>query len=382
VALGDVTGNAKPELAAANFSATSVSVYRNAVLPPPRIGISSGELAFPEVAVGDSAVLLLSVRNLSTAPLTLGAALTGTGAFRTSALLPTVIPGNDSLHVPVLFQPPHFGTFRDTLRLSSNGGDTLVVLSAASPFPNLTGLPDTVNFGPVPQLSLARQTFRVTNTSVNLLRVDSIVWRAPFSASLSDTTLGLTDTASALVGFRPETLEALLDSVVFVTNALPARRGVIVRGSGLAATVVNVGAPWSLVSVPRVPSSLSADSLFPGREGVVFGFQNLTQNYDPVASLAVGPGYWVKYGTPENLFVTGNIVDSIVVDVVREGWVLFGSITRPVQLSGVLTAPPGAVISPVFRFNAVSQLYEPAAEIRPGDGHWVKVDRPCRLIIR
>jgi hypothetical protein len=258
----------------------------------------------------------------------------------------------------------------------------VVILAGASPYPVLAGLPDTVDFGPQAQFSSVTEVVRVTNTSVNALRVHSLVARAPFSATIADSIIAHGDTVLLSLTFHPETVGEFNDSVVVLTNGLPARRSVVVRGTGVGETIIPLGSPWSLVSLPRSPSSFAADSLFPNKDGVMFSFQNLTQNYEPVVQLSVGPGYWVRHAAQDTVAVAGTVLDSIVVDAVREGWVLLGSVTRPVGLSGIVTSPAGAIISPVFSYNIVSQLYEPAAEIRPGAGHWVKVDRACRITVR
>jgi hypothetical protein len=380
-ALGDLTANTKPELVAANIAATSVSVLRNAVLPPPRIDIAPTILLYPDVAVGDSIALVLTVRNLSPAPLTLTSVFAGSTPFHPVVFLPAVIPGNDSLLIPVRFTPLTFGFFSDTLHLHSNGGDTSAVLTGASPFPVLQGLPDTVDFGSVPEYAVETRLFSVTNSSVNRLRIDSILFRPPFSALFPDSSVGKTDTTIAKLQFQPAGNGTFFDSIVVVTNGSPSRRPVYARGRGLDIALIPVGMPWSLVSVPRIPQTYAADTLFPGKIGIMFAFLNVVQNYDPVTVLAHGPGYWVKHDSPDTMALAGSLLDSINVPAAREGWVLFGSITRPVLVSTISTVPGNAIISPVFRFNILSQLYEPAAEIRPGEGYWVKVDRPCRIHI-
>lgn len=382
ILVADLTGNGKPELAAAHLDELAVSVFRNVALPPPRIDVSPGVLSFPDVAVGDSVNLSFSIRDLSPATLTISSAWTGPGPFHAVLSLPLVIAGRDSIQVPVVFRPQGFGLFADTLRLFSNGGDTSVVLFGASPAPALRGLPDSVNFGVLPVYASETRTFPVMNPSVNPLHMEGILAHPPFSSSVSDSLLRKGDTSVVLMTFLPESAQLFNDSLTYVTNGIPARIVVTVRGEGLNATSLELASPWNLVSVPRLPSTLQADSLFIGKTGYMFAFRNETQDYAPVTTLATGSGYWVKFGVPETLSIVGASLDSIVVNAAREGWVVIGTITRPVGLSSLVPTPAGSIVSSVFRYNRLSQLYEPASELRPGEGYWVKLRGPCRLVVR
>lgn len=380
--VNDLTGNAKPELIAANFFGASVTVMRNAILPPPLLSVATDSLTYPDVRAGDSTALILTVRNLSPAPLTLGSISTHTVTFTPVIVLPLVIGGFDSLLIPIRFRPTTFGVFRDTLSLLSNGGNATIGLYGRSSFPSVVGLPDTIDFGNVPVYSSAARTFAVTNPSVNDLAIDTVIAYAPFGAMFPLHLLRSGDTTHVQFSFTPLASGAWLDSVRMVTNGSPAVRMIIVRGHGLDVTNLYVGTPWNLVSVPRLTSHFSADSLFRRRTGLMFSFDNLSQNYEPATVLANGPGYWAKYDMRDTLVLAGGVVDSIHIVASREGWLLIGSLTRPVPSSSVVTVPIGAIISPVFRFNPESQLYEPSAALLPGEGYWVKVDRPCSLVVR
>jgi hypothetical protein len=382
VALNDLTGNGKPELLAANFSGTSVSVFRNAVLPPPVLDVSPGTLQYPDVRSGDSIALLLTVRNLSPAPLTLSSVTRSTNAFTAVVFPPSVIGGFDSLLIPVRFRPGVFGEYWDTLRLVSDGGNALVELQGTSSFPSFAGLPDSIDFGSAPVFSSNVRTFTATNPSANDLRIDSVIFRTPFGAALSPTFVGPGDSVQATFSYAPQSKGPVFDSVLVFSNGAPAVRKVVVRGSALDVTVVKLGTPWNLVSVPRKITGGDPDTLFPRRNGLMFLYDNLTQNYDPAVVLASGPGYWAKYDVRDTVQFTGSTVDTLLLTASRDGWLLFGSLTHPVPVASVSTQPANAIISPVFRFNPDSQLYEPSAFISPGEGYWVKVDRPCLVLVR
>jgi hypothetical protein len=382
VALCDLTGDAKPELIAANFSGTSASAFRNAVLPPPLLDVSPETIRYPDVRSGDSTALILTVRNLSPAPLTLSSVTSSMAAFTPIVFLPSVIGGFDSLLIPVRFRPVAFGEYDDTLHLASDGGSALVVLHGSSSFPSFAGLPDSIDFGSVPVFSSNVRTFIATNPSANDLRIDSVISRTPFGAAFSPSLVDPGDSVQATFSYAPQSIGPVFDSVLVFSNGAPAVRKVMVRGSALDVTVVKFGTPWNLVSVPRKTTGGDPDTLFPRRNGLMFLYDNLTQNYDPALVLANGPGYWVKYDARDTVQFTGGSVDTLLVTASRDGWLLFGSLTRPIPVSSVSTQPASAIISPVFRFNPDSQLYEPSAFISPGEGYWVKVDRPCSVLVR
>jgi hypothetical protein len=106
-----------------------------------------------------------------------------------------------------------------------------------------------------------------------------------------------------------------------------------------AATTITetIGTPWNMVAVPVVPSTFDANTLFPGKSGTMWAFNNGALIAAP--TLANGPGYWVKYLASGSNSITGSAVSGSSVTTAQAGWVLLGSMTNPVNVSALITVP-------------------------------------------
>jgi hypothetical protein len=135
---------------------------------------------------------------------------------------------------------------------------------------------------------------------------------------------------------------------------------------------------WNLVSVPRIPFNFSADYLFRNKTGDMFGFNNI---YFSADILENGRGYWVKYSSHQNNFITGPSLDDIQISIPQAGWTLVGSISLQVPVNSITTIPPNSIASSFFRWDRQGQFYETANEIEPGEGYWVKLSQPCTIVI-
>ncbi len=119
----------------------------------------------------------------------------------------------------------------------------------------------------------------------------------------------------------------------------------------LTTITIAIGTPWNIVAVPVTPSTFDANTLFPGKSGTMFAFNTSTQGYVSAPTLANGQGYWAKYTASGSNTISGSAVSSTTVTVVQAGWVLLGSMSNPVNVSALVTAPTGAITGSVFRFN-------------------------------
>jgi photosystem II stability/assembly factor-like uncharacterized protein len=130
---------------------------------------------------------------------------------------------------------------------------------------------------------------------------------------------------------------------------------------------------WNLVSVPNTVADKRRAVLFPGAASPAFAYEG---SYTIKDSLFNRVGYWLRFGVPETLSVTGNYlaIDSIPVN---EGWNLVGSISAPVAVSSIVSVPPGITTS---RFFGYAGGYFTADHINPGEGYWVKANMNGSLI--
>ncbi len=142
-----------------------------------------------------------------------------------------------------------------------------------------------------------------------------------------------------------------------------------------------MGIPWNMVAVPVLPSTFDADILFPGKNGLMFAFNNATGSYVASPTLANGLGYWANYSTAQNNTITGSSISGVTINAAQAGWVMFGSVTNTVNASALVTVPAGAITNGPFRFNAAAQSYSLVTTLTPGDAHWVFVNGPCTITI-
>jgi hypothetical protein len=142
---------------------------------------------------------------------------------------------------------------------------------------------------------------------------------------------------------------------------------------------IAIGTPWNMVAVPVVPSTLDANTQFPGKSGTIFAFNTSTQGYISALTLTNGQGYWAKYTASGSNSITGSVVSGTTVTVAQAGWVLLGSMSNAVNVSALITVSAGAITGSVFRFNPTTQGYVSTTVINPGEAVWVKVNQACTI---
>jgi hypothetical protein len=380
LAFGDLNADGKPEVVTPGFGTSGVTIRENSVLPPPRLELSRYSILFPDVALGDSTSAFLFVKNSSPSPLTITSVTTTAPPFTTTLAAPIVIGPNDSVLTFVKFKPVLFGTFAGLFRVQSDGGDTSATLLGTSPFPTLMAVPESLAFAPLPQYESALDTIAITNTSLNTLIISQITTSTPsFRALVTSGSVGTGQTLLIPVEFNPRVVGVILDSLEVTSNAQTGVRRFPLSGTGLAVTNTVVEAGWSLASIPRVVASYAPDDVFPGRVGTVFGYDNPTQSYTFPPVLANGEGYWVKFAVRDTISFVGAEVTTVNVSVTVPGWVLLGSITKPIAVSSIQTTPGGVIVGQVFGYDRVTQGYVVAGTVAPAFGYWVKVSQPCTI---
>ncbi len=145
-------------------------------------------------------------------------------------------------------------------------------------------------------------------------------------------------------------------------------------------SLIPVFAGWNMLSVPRSATDMSAAARFPGVTAPVYGFNGAS--YQGEDTLAIGKGYWVKFGAPSVAAVGGSTCDSISLVVESANrWVLIGSISFRVTLSSLTSNPPEALLGNSIKgFNGAG--YFTPAVLEPGQAYWVFVTQPCTLTIQ
>ncbi len=146
-------------------------------------------------------------------------------------------------------------------------------------------------------------------------------------------------------------------------------------GTASATAQLNLNQGWNMSSVPVGVSNFQTSSLFPGATTSVFAYLNGA--YAAQTTLTNGLGYWVQYGGPSTVSMTGTPIAAETIDVAL-GWNLVGSISNPIPVSSITSVPGGLVTSPFFEYNV---SYVSADTIQPGKAYWVKTTGAGTLIL-
>ncbi len=194
--------------------------------PPPVLALSRQKMEFGTVAVSDTVVRTVVLRNRGTVN-----RLTYTlrnRRFSPYRLLRhshgSIAPG-ESLAVAVRFHVQSylaagFGFHTDTLQVETDGGRAFVPLIGDSPPPRPRCAPQGLTYPEVAISDTVANTVRIWNSSVNLLRVDSIRTRSGrFSCTLNRTVIRRADTADATVRFFPDRSGTFVDTILVFNNS-------------------------------------------------------------------------------------------------------------------------------------------------------------------
>ena len=106
--------------------------------------------------------------------------------------------------------------------------------------------------------------------------------------------------------------------------------------------------------------------LFPGAMFYPFSYDG---GYKQDTTLANGVGYWMKFRSAATFALPGRLLYSLV-DSVKPGWNLIGTIGKSIPTSSVIQNPWMNVTSQYFSY---SKGYFAATTLEPGKGYWVKV---------
>ena len=127
---------------------------------------------------------------------------------------------------------------------------------------------------------------------------------------------------------------------------------------------------WNLLSVLVTPpgNNYNPSFLFPGSISYPFRYNG---GYEQVTTLENGVGYWIKFGCEalHTIALPGHPL-YFLIDSVKPGWNLIGTISKPVPTSSIVQNPANIVASQYFGY---SKGYFSAVTLEPGKAYWVKV---------
>jgi len=201
------------------LGADSIYFFRN--LPTEAIvGLTTRSIHFPLVAVNDTSTFLLPVSNRGSDTLRIDSLkIFNPREFNVSCDTFLVKPLH-TVNVKVTFHPREFGNPKDSLMLSTSVGTFYVVVTGSSPYPVLTATQPSLSFGEVARNGTKQIGFKITNSSINRLAIDSIYTKTSiFKADKISGSVG-GDTLSLGVKFAATTVGSFLDTLYLRNNSL------------------------------------------------------------------------------------------------------------------------------------------------------------------
>ena len=197
---------------------SSTWVVRSAIQTAPVISIPIDSVSFGPIQTGDSLTKQIVVADSSQDTLRISSLTLSSKSFQAIASTPAMVPPGGYLKIPVLFRPDSFGTFRDTLRINSNGGDTRVYLQGQSPQPFLTIAPSTLSFGDVAKDTTKVLGVSLRNSSINALRLDSVYTKTSWFTISADSAKVI-DSMMIHVSFHPDSVMSYIDTLYILSNS-------------------------------------------------------------------------------------------------------------------------------------------------------------------
>jgi hypothetical protein len=138
----------------------------------------------------------------------------------------------------------------------------------------------------------------------------------------------------------------------------------------------SVAAGWGLISVPMIVDDGRKTVLFPTAESDAFGF-SMGTGYISKDTLINGEGYWLKFGSAQNVSITGIPLSLDTIDVTM-GWNLVGSITEVIDASTIVQIPAGILQLPFYEYNG---SYNTSETLAPARAYWVRSSASGRLVL-
>jgi hypothetical protein len=120
----------------------------------------------------------------------------------------------------VSYWPNKYGTFNDTVTVVSDGGIVKISLIGSCPYPVLVLSKTPIAFSEVAKNTSKGDTMRVTNSSVNILTIDSIYTKTgTFTVNRISGTVGI-DTLKVIVSFAPGAIASYKDTLYLRNNSV------------------------------------------------------------------------------------------------------------------------------------------------------------------
>jgi hypothetical protein len=132
---------------------------------------------------------------------------------------------------------------------------------------------------------------------------------------------------------------------------------------------------WNLVGLPFEIEDTLVESVFPqSSPGTLYSFNG---TYTDASVLEFGSGYWLYFDEDESIVLSGNTVETNVVNL-TEGWNLISGISSTVSVSGIYDPQNILVPGTVYGFNGT---YFSSDVLSPGKGYWINAIQDGSILL-
>jgi hypothetical protein len=211
-----------------NAQAQADTIVMTGASPAPVIQLNKPIADFGQVAILDSGVVSLYVKNAALNTLKIDSTMNMNPAFRASLSKLLIAQGDSSL-LTIKFAPgKKAGRIADTLILANNSLQTLykIPMTALVPFSLLTAHPGSLNFGSVAKDSTKLLSLVLRDSSISQLSIDSIRVGTKYFSVQSITgpaVLTSKDSTVLTIKFKADTVKQFSDTVriYYTASATP-----------------------------------------------------------------------------------------------------------------------------------------------------------------
>ncbi len=382
VAAGDLDGDGKPDLVIGNASGGTISILRNAstsgsISFDPMVSLPTGSYVLgvaiadidgdgkPDIAVCDYGNKSISIfrntstgRNISFAPRVDFPA--GTGPYYLA------IGDLDGDGKPDIAVTCINDNIVSVYRNASSPG--VILFYARIDFP-AGGEPEGIAIGDLdgdgkPDLAVCD----VNGNGVSVLRNQCIRGSLMFFSTRVSFPVGTWPVCAAIGDLdgdgKPELAVANLGGSTVS----------VLHNTVVPSYVMQVQDRWNIISVPSAVADYRKSVLYPTAISSAFAYDG---GYTRQDTLTNRHGYWLRFNGAQQIRINGVPRDRDTLEV-NEGWNLIGSIGSPVPVSGVTSIPGGMVTSEFFGYSSGYHSFD---TVQPGRGYWVKVNQSGRLVL-
>lgn len=343
----------------------------NFTITVPSISSNADSLDFGTVNIGSSRVDTIRITNAGTGTLVINAVTTGDTSFAVGRTSFTIPPGSSDT-LSVVFRPSSTSVVFDTLRIENNSPDNLIAVALSGTGVYAAPLQISPPNGALFQSTspvLAWNALPAAASYRVQVATDSL-----FTAIVEDTS-GVTGTLLQVANLAPGTTFRWRVNADTLGGATDWSAVWKFSTTNTVTNAYAVAGGWNMVSVPLAVSDPRRSVIFPTAASMAYAFGS--SGYVPKDTLQNGSGYWLKFGSGQNVDISGDLigVDTITVNA---GWNMIGSISAPVATNSIIEVPSGLVMTPYYGYNGT---YSQSDTLRPAKAYWVKALVPGQLIL-